>query len=132
MQLLVLILKKVDLMERLIRELAEAGVSGGTILEGTGMAQALINMEELPMFGVLRSMLTSDEKEACKLMLFVLKDEQVMDTRNCLLYTSIMMVSYPKRNLLTEIISGRPWKNPRLQAMRRSKGYWTRRTALRA
>ena len=84
MQLLVLILKKVDLMEHLIRELAEAGGTGGTILEGTGMAQALINMEELPMFGVLRSMLTSDEKETCKLMLLVLKDEQVMDTRNAI------------------------------------------------
>lgn len=84
MQLLVLILKQVELMEQLIKELAEAGVSGGTILDGTGMAQSLVNMEDLPMFGVLRSMLSDDDKESCKVLLFVLKDELVMETRTAI------------------------------------------------
>lgn len=81
MQLLVLILKKVELMENLIKQLAEAGVKGGTILDGTGMAQELVNMEDLPMFGMLRRLLVDEEKTACKVMLFVLKDEQVAATR---------------------------------------------------
>lgn len=81
MQLLVLILKKVDLIEKLIKELAETGVSGGTILEGTGMASELVNMEDIPVFGMLRALLADEEKVASKVMLFVLKDEQVMITR---------------------------------------------------
>ena len=53
MQLLVLILKKVELLDSLLKELANGGVRGGTIVDGTGMAEALVNMEDLPMFGVL-------------------------------------------------------------------------------
>lgn len=81
MQLLVLILKKVETIEELIRKLAECGVTGGTILEGKGMANALVNMEDLPIFGMLRQILSDEEKEVCKVMMFVLKDEQVMTTR---------------------------------------------------
>lgn len=81
MQLLMLILKKVELMDDLIKKLAESGVTGGTILDGTGMAEALINMEDLPIFGMLRSILKDEEKEVCKVMMLVLKDEQVVATR---------------------------------------------------
>lgn len=81
MQLLVLILKKVELMEELMKQLAEAGVKGGTVLEGTGMANALVDMEDLPIFGMLRSILSNEDKEICKVMMFVLKDDQVMTTR---------------------------------------------------
>jgi len=82
MQLLVLILKKVELIEDLIRKLAECGVTGGTILNGTGMAKALVDMENLPIFGMLRQILGEEgEKEACKVMMFVLKDEQAIVTR---------------------------------------------------
>ncbi len=84
MQLLILILKKVELMEELIKHLAESGVKGGTILDGTGMASELINMEDLPMFGMLRLLLTDEEKTACKVLLFVLKDEQVTKTRSAI------------------------------------------------
>lgn len=81
MQLLVLILKKVELVDELIKKLAESGIPGGTILDGSGMANALVNMEDLPMFGMLRQLLKDEEKEICKVMMFVLKDEQVMETR---------------------------------------------------
>lgn len=81
MQLLMLILKRVEIMEELIKKLAESGVRGGTILDGTGMASTLMNMEELPMFGMLRRILSDEEKESCKVMMFVLHDEQVMTTR---------------------------------------------------
>ncbi len=81
MQLLILILKKVEVMDELIKQLAEAGVPGGTILDGKGMAGALMNMEELPMFGMLRRILSDEEKESCKVMMFVLHDEHVMTAR---------------------------------------------------
>ena len=47
MQLLVLILKHVELVNELVKELAEAGVHGGTSIDGTGMASTLANMEDV-------------------------------------------------------------------------------------
>ena len=82
MQLLVLILKQAELVEKLVHELAEAGVHGGTILDGTGMGRTLANMEDLPMFGILRRVLSDEEKEVSKVMLFVMKDEQAVEARN--------------------------------------------------
>lgn len=82
MQLLVLILKKLEHMDDLIKHLAESGVKGGTILDGFGMAKALVNMEDLPIFGMLRHLLEDEDKVTSKVMLFVLKDEQVMTTRD--------------------------------------------------
>lgn len=80
-QLLVLILKKEELIDELIKKLAESGVSGGTIIDGTGMAEALNDMEDLPAFGFIRQILGDNEKEPCKIMMFVLKDEKAITTR---------------------------------------------------
>lgn len=82
MQLLVLILKKVEVMNELLKSLVKSGVKGATILEGTGMAEALVDMEDLPLFGVLRRILADEEREASKVMMIVLKDEQVKTTRD--------------------------------------------------
>ncbi|MBP5159064.1 MAG: hypothetical protein ILP10_02060 [Lachnospiraceae bacterium] len=82
MQLLVLILKKEKVMDEILKDLMEAGIKGGTILDGKGMAEELVNLEDLPMFGVLRRALKDEEKENCKVILFVLKDEQLVDARN--------------------------------------------------
>lgn len=81
MQLLILILKKIEFQAEIIKRLAEAGVKGGTVLEGNGMAKALVNMEDIPIVGMLRHVLSDAENEICKVMMFVLKDEQVMVTR---------------------------------------------------
>lgn len=80
MQLLILILKKVEIMDELIKELATAGVKGATILEGTGMAEALMNMEDVPIFGMLRRVLSNEEKEPSKVMMVALKDTMVKTT----------------------------------------------------
>lgn len=82
MQLLILILKKIELMEPLLKKLAETGVKGGTILEGTGMAKELVNMEDLPIFGMLRMLLAEDSKANSKVMLFVLDEEGVLVARS--------------------------------------------------
>ena len=82
MQLLVLILKKVELLDSLLQELANGCVRGGTIVDGTGMAEALVNMEDLPMFGVLRNILKDEEKEISKVLFFVCSDEEMIVTRD--------------------------------------------------
>lgn len=81
MQLLILILKKIELMEPLLKKLAESGVKGGTILEGTGMAKELVNMEDLPIFGMLRMLLAEDSKANSKVMMFVLNEEGALAAR---------------------------------------------------
>lgn len=81
MELLVVILKKMQIIDELLKELAEGGIKGATILDGTGMAEALMNMEDLPMFGLLRKVLADDDRELSKVMLIVLTDEQMLTAR---------------------------------------------------
>lgn len=81
MQLLTLILKDGHHMGEILKELAEEGVKGGTILEGHGMAEELVNMEDLPMFGMLRRVLADETQPTCKVVLFVVRDEQVVEAR---------------------------------------------------
>ena len=81
MQLLVLILKRIELFDELIHALANKGITGATILDGTGMAEKLVNMEDIPMFGALRSLLAGEEKETCKVLLFAETDEQLEITK---------------------------------------------------
>jgi len=81
MEILMVILKKIDLVDEIMQKLAETGVRGGTIVDGTGMAKALVNMEDIPMFGMLRHILVDEKKMTSKLLIFVLKKEQVKVTR---------------------------------------------------
>jgi len=82
MQMLMVILKKIELVDEIMQKLAESGVKGGTIVEGTGMANALTNMEDMPIFGMLRHLIVDEEKLVSKLLIFVLKNEQVKTTRD--------------------------------------------------
>lgn len=82
MNLLVVILKKADLVSEICKELTEEGVHGGTIIDGTGMASIIENMDDLPIFGMLRSILSDDdENEVVKVMLFVVSDEEAQKAR---------------------------------------------------
>ena len=80
MQLLILILKQVDLMNDILQELKEAGIRGCTQLDAKGMGEALMNAEDFPMFGALRQMLNNEEREQVKLLLFVVQDDEVVPT----------------------------------------------------
>ena len=64
-----------------MRQLAQTGIKGGTILDGTGMAKSLVSMEDLPIFAILKHILADEENERCKVMMFLLKEEQVITTR---------------------------------------------------
>lgn len=77
MQLLIVILKQEHIVEKVIQRLAKAGIKGGTILEGTGMAESLVQMQDLPVFGTLKRMLSVEEFETSHVMLFALKEEQL-------------------------------------------------------
>lgn len=81
MQLLVVILKKTHLKNKLLHNLAKNGVTGGTVLDGHGMAESLVSMEDLPMFGSLRRLLKDEDKESTNVMLFVMTDEKLVVAR---------------------------------------------------
>lgn len=80
MNLLVLILKRADLVNEICRDLAEEGVHGGTILDGMGMASVIDKMDDLPLFGMLKTLLADDD-EGVKVMLFVMNDEELAKAR---------------------------------------------------
>jgi len=81
MQLLTLILKNEHNLDEILKKLAEEGVKGGTILEGRGMGEELVNMEDLPMFGMLRRVLQDEDKPESKVVIFVVRDEQIIRAR---------------------------------------------------
>lgn len=81
MQLLVVILKNEKVMDEILKKLAEQGVKGGTILEGRGMGEELMNMEDVPMFATLRRIMKDEERETCQVAMFVIRDEQVVEAR---------------------------------------------------
>lgn len=80
MQVVFLVLNKVECLEELLVDLADAGVKGGTIIESTGMAKVLGDSEDLHVFGRLR-MLFDPARVASKTLFFVLEDEQVETVR---------------------------------------------------
>ena len=75
MQLLILILKDIDKVEELLKQLAEQGIKGATTLDGHGMGEALADMDDMPMFGALRTLMAN--KQPSKVLLMVVKEEQL-------------------------------------------------------
>lgn len=81
MQLLVIVLNKVELLEDLMAQLAAGGIGGATILSSTGMGTTLLNSdEEIPIFGMLRKVLNPDREES-KTIFTVLKEGQLETAR---------------------------------------------------
>ncbi len=102
MQLLTVILKDETKVNSILRELAEEGVSGGTIIDGKGMGEAIADMSDLPMFGALRSFFTDeDETTNCKIIMFVMKDEQIVEARQTI--KRIVNLKKPNTGIMFEI-----------------------------
>ncbi|WMJ83759.1 P-II family nitrogen regulator [Oscillospiraceae bacterium LTW-04] len=78
MRLMVFVLNKTELLEPLLAEFLQAGISGATILESTGMARVLTQYEgnEIPFIGSIRALL-NPERSKSETILFVIKDEQL-------------------------------------------------------
>lgn len=75
MQMLVVVLNKVECLERLLERMGEEGLLGATVLDSRGMAHILCD-EDTPMFGMLRTILNPERKQN-KTIFAVLSDEQV-------------------------------------------------------
>ena len=101
MQLLTLILKNDNKLDEILKQLANEGVRGGTILEGRGMGEQLANMEDIPMFGMLRHLLKDEETPNCKVVLFVLKDEQIVHARQTI--KKLINLKEPNSGIMFEI-----------------------------
>ena len=77
MQLLLIVLNRVEKLDELLENLMDNGFSGATILNSTGMMRELAkNMENYPIFGTLRYLIDLDRKDN-KTIFMVLKDDQI-------------------------------------------------------
>lgn len=77
LQLLLIVINKVDKFDELLETFLEKGFSGGTILHSTGMVSELEkHMEDLPIFGSFRYMIDLNREES-KTLFMALRDEQV-------------------------------------------------------
>lgn len=85
MKLLVFILKNVELQDEILLRLAHAGIKGGTLIEGKGMAKTLANMDEMkddvPIFGTLRHIISDNIDYKSSIMMFVLENQQLDITK---------------------------------------------------
>lgn len=78
MHLLILILTHENVKNRLVREFAEQGMPGCTIIESTGMANVINNDEDAPMFGIIRHIMNGeDEKEPNFTLLLAMPDDTI-------------------------------------------------------
>lgn len=85
MQLLFLVIKKTELVDSIMRSLAEAGIRGGTVIDSMGMAKSISGMDSLPMIGVLREILSGeDTSQKGKTIFVAVKDEEIDTARNAI------------------------------------------------
>jgi nitrogen regulatory protein PII len=77
LQLLLIVLNKVEKLDDLLETLLEEGYSGATIINSTGMISKMAkHMENYPIFGSLRFLVDFDREENITIFM-ALKDEQV-------------------------------------------------------
>ena len=78
MQLLFLVIKRVELVDEIMKELAKAGIKGGTCIDSMGMAKSISGMDNLPMISVLREIINGEDPvQKGKTIFVVVHDEQV-------------------------------------------------------
>jgi hypothetical protein len=76
MQMLVIVLNKVECLEELLTEFGKAKISGATILDSRGMAMELAEHNDLRFIGSLRFLLEPQRKEN-KTIFMVIEEEKV-------------------------------------------------------
>ena len=78
MKLLVLVLNKIECLEKLLKEFVEKDISGATIISSTGMAHELMANDDIGLIGSFRHFLNSQRKEN-KTLFMVVKEEKIPD-----------------------------------------------------
>lgn len=76
MQVIFVVLNKIECLEDLLARLKKAGVNGGTIVESTGMVKSLDDSDESYLLGSLRLFLDNPRPES-KTIFFIVNDNQV-------------------------------------------------------
>ena len=78
MQLLILILNEERTMDKVLAEMMNEGLRGGSLLECEGVLQALghTSVEPPPIFGSLRQYLNPEHGDTHKMLIAAIKDEQ--------------------------------------------------------
>lgn len=86
MQLLVLVIKRVELVDEIMHALASAGIKGGTCIDSVGMAKSISDMDNLPMIGVLRALLSGEDinQKGKTIFVAVKDDDQVQVARDAI------------------------------------------------
>lgn len=84
MQLLVLVLNRIEKLDDLLMELNNNGIRGGTIIDTMGMVRTLADEHsDIPFFGSLKSILNAD-RPINKTIFMVLPDDKVELATNCI------------------------------------------------
>ncbi len=76
MQLLVIVLNKIEYLESLLEKLCEENISDATVLDSMGMANSLSNLDGLGFLSALRSPLNPDDRES-KTIFMVVEEEKI-------------------------------------------------------
>lgn len=61
--LLIVVLNRVELLDKMLKALNDADIKGATVLNSIGMAHELASMEDSYVIGSLRAMFASDRRE---------------------------------------------------------------------
>lgn len=97
MQILVLVLSRYEKLDALLVELKDAGITGATVINSTGMAQ-VINRESDHLLGSLRTYLTP-QREDNRTVFIVLNQEKV-ETAKSVIHKVIGSLSEPGTGIL--------------------------------
>ncbi len=75
MQLVVIVLNKIEVLDKMLKEFGNANIPGATILDSKGMAMELGEIDELRFLGSLRRMLDPAHRESRTIFLVVDEDK---------------------------------------------------------
>ena len=79
MQVLFLVLNKIDCLEGILENFAREGIKGATVIESTGMARILNDVgNDVPIFGSIRMIM--NEKYPFNKTIFVVIEDHQLDT----------------------------------------------------
>ena len=78
MQLVIIVLNKIECLDKILKEFSNEKIPGATILDSKGMAMELGEIDELRFLGSLRMMLNPAHKESRTIFLVV--DEEKIPT----------------------------------------------------
>lgn len=97
-KLVVFILNKTEVLDKLLKELSDNGIKGGTIIESKGMGYELANQEEFAFFGSLRKLLDPERSSNVTLLLAIHSEQ--FDTVQSIINQVVGDLSKPNTGIL--------------------------------